>query len=579
MEFNFFLHQEAITINSTTMKTYSFILKTILAIVISTSVNAANTFKAKVEKATVYLNGAQLFSSHEVVLTQGVNEIIFEGVSPILQAPSLQASGKGSFTIMEVKYDAIYPDAVAISKPSSKKLKALQYVTDSITEVQLQLDEISDKMTALQTEKNILLGNRLIKGETKRDTLALFKDAMDYLRNRLNNLNAETYKLRREQNIRKQLLADLQDRQNNLSEIINQVEYNGEPAPQANHRVIVSVLAEQATAGSISINYFVAQAGWTPEYDLRADNNTNKLQLTHKARITQNTGVDWNNALLTLATGTPMQSTIKPDLAPAYLSFYNAYQREQNKKALDKKTPQSLTLYEAPATTASGNNLEVDDMKDASFSYDWTAVTENILNTEYEVKLKYNIPSDGQQHLVAIQTKDLKTNYNLSTVPKMDASAYLLAKITGWEDLNLIPGNSRIYFDGSYIGESYIDPNTTNDTLVLSMGRDKAIVIQRKKLKDKTKEKILLEEKTITVTYEIMIKNTKSVATELHIDDQIPLSADPSIVVKLAEGSKAKYNEETGQLEWDINLKPKETRKISFTYEVKIPKDKVIAGL
>jgi hypothetical protein len=111
------------------------------------------------------------------------------------------------------------------------------------------------------------------------------------------------------------------------------------------------------------------------------------------------------------------------------------------------------------------------------------------------------------------------------------------------------------------------------------MGRDKAIVIQRKKLKDKTKEKVLLEEKTISVTYEILVKNTKSVATELHLDDQIPLSSTPAIVVKLIESSKAKYDAETGKLAWDINLKPKETRKISFTYEVKIPKDKVIAGL
>lgn len=552
-------------------------LNTILALIITLNLKAANTFKAKVEKATVYLNGAQLFSSHDVVLTQGVNEIIFEGVSPVLQAPSLQASGKGNFTIMEVKFDAIYPESVATIKPSAKKLKALQLVGDSITEVQLQLDEITDKMAALQTEKNILLNNRLIKGETKRDTLNLFKDAMDYLRTRLNNLNAETYKLRREQNIRKQLLADLQERQSILSDVINQVENAGAPAPQANHRVIVTVLAEQATAGSVSINYFVAQAGWVPEYDLRADNNTNKLQLTHKARITQNTGVDWNNALLTLATGTPMQSTIKPDLEPAYLSFYIAYQKQEQKKYLEMDKPQALSLE----TTASGKGTAtvLDDAKDASYSYNWTTVAENLLNTEYDVKLRYNIPTDGQQHLVAIQTKDLKTNYNLSTVPKMDASAYLLAKITGWEDLNLIPGNSRIYFDGTYIGESYIDPNTTNDTLILSMGRDKGLVIQRKKLKDKTREKVLLEEKTISVTYEIMVKNTKSVATELHIDDQIPLSSNPAIVVKLIEGSKAKYNEETGQLEWDINLKPKETRKISFTYEVKIPKDKAIAGL
>lgn len=577
MEFKFLVHLAGITINSKIMKTYSFFLNTFLFLVLTIHLKAANTFKARVEKATVFLNGAQLFSSHEIVLTQGVNDIIFEGVSPFLQAPSLQASGKGNFTIMEVKFDAIYPEVMAAAKPSAKKLKALQVVGDSITEVQLQLDEIADKMAALQTEKNILLGNRLIKGETKRDTLGLFKDAMDYLRTRLNNLNTETYKLKREQNSRNQLLADLQERQTNLSEIINQVENNGVPAPQATHRVIVSVLAEQPTAGSISINYFVAQAGWTPEYDLRADNNTNKLQLTHKARITQNTGVDWNNALLTLATGTPMQSTIKPNLMPAYLSFYNAYQKEKSKKTLDKQAPKALSFNET--TTSTGASLDVDDVKDASFSYDWTSVSENILNTEYYVKLKYTIPADGKQHLVAIQTKDLKTNYNLSAVPKMDANAYLLAKITGWEELNLIPGNSRIYFDGSYIGESYIDPNITNDTLILSMGKDKGIVIQRKKLKDKTKEKVLLEEKTISVTYEITVKNTKSVATELHIDDQIPLSSTPAIVVKLIENSKAKYDVETGKLEWNLILKPKETRKISFTYEVKIPKDKVIAGL
>jgi uncharacterized protein (TIGR02231 family) len=561
------------------MKTNSFLIQTCLLLFFSFQLHAANTFKAKVDRATVYLNGAQLFSNHEVALIQGVNEIIFEGVSPLLQVPSLQASGKGNFTIMEVRFDAVYPEAVAVAKPSAKKLKSLQLVSDSIREISLQLDEIADKMSALQTEKNILLNNRLIKGETKRDTLNLFKDAMEYLRNRLSNLNAETYKLKREQNLKNQLRNELQERENQLSALINQVDNGGKPTPQANHRVIVSVLAEQPCAGSVSINYFVAEAGWTPEYDLRADNNTNKLQLTHKARITQNTGIDWSNALLTLATGTPMQSTIKPNLAPAYLSFYNAYQQMEKKKALSK-TPQSLSFNEATVCSVDkGNRYDLDDMKDAVASYDWTTVSENILNTEYEVKLRYNIPADGKQHLVAIQTKDLKTNYNLSSVPKLDASAYLLAKITGWEDLNLIPGNSRIYFDGTYIGESFIDPNTTNDTLELSMGRDRGIVVQRKKLKDKTKEKVLLEEKTISVTYEIMLKNTKSVAAELHIDDQIPLSSNPGIVVKLIDSSKAKYDVETGKLSWDINLKPKESRKISFTYEVKIPKDKMIAGI
>ena len=115
---------------------------------------------------------------------------------------------------MEVRFDAIYPEAIAVAKPSAKKVKSLQLIGDSITEITLQLDEIADKMSALQTEKNILLNNRLIKGETKRDTLNLFKDAMEYLRNRLSNLNAETYKLKREQNLKNQLLTELQEPQN-----------------------------------------------------------------------------------------------------------------------------------------------------------------------------------------------------------------------------------------------------------------------------------------------------------------------------------------------------------------------------
>lgn len=550
-------------------------LITLAIILLIAEYSFAHTIKAKaqVNKAMVYLNGAQLYSSQNITLTQGENTIIFEGVSPQIQVNSLQASGKGNFIIMDVKYDAIYPEQTAITKPNAKAIKALKLLNDSVINMQFEIDELNERLAALNSEKNILLNNRLMKGETKRDTLAMFKDAMEYLRLKLNNITSESFKIKRELNTKNDFLSNLNERLNEQQDIMNQLG-NLANAVQANHRVMVSVIADLPVAGSISINYFVANAGWTPEYDLRVDNSTGKILLTQKARLVQNTGVDWDNAELTLATGAPMQSTIKPNITPAYLSFYNAYKR-------DKATAEKKTLEQRPATlqsefsgTATGST-EIDALS----SMDFTSVIENMTQAEYEIKLKYSIPADGQEHLVAMQSKELKSEFNLSSVPKLDASAYLMAKITGWEELNLIAGRARIYFDGSYIGESYIDPNTTNDTLELSLGRDKGIAITRKRLKDKTKERILLEEKTISVSYEITVKNNKNKAVDLHIDDQIPLSTDPAIVIKLVESSKAKFNEETGLLEWNVNLKPKETRKISFTYEVKIPKDKAIAGL
>ena len=97
-------------------------------------------------------------------------------------------------------------------------------------------------------------------------------------------------------------------------------------------------------------------------------------------------------------------------------------------------------------------------------------------------KLKYNIPADGKEHMVVIQNTEVKADYNFSAVPKLDANAYLQARITDWSDLNLLPGISRIFFDNSFVGQSVIDPYITNDTMLLSLGKDKSIIMQRKKL-------------------------------------------------------------------------------------------------
>ena len=63
-----------------------------------------------------------------------------------------------------------------------------------------------------------------------------------------------------------------------------------------------------------------------------------------------------------------------------------------------------------------------------------------------------------------IQTKTMPSVYAYSIVPKLDPDAFLMARVTDWEDMNLMAGTARVYFDNSYIGESYINPRATNDT-------------------------------------------------------------------------------------------------------------------
>ncbi|MGZ4049562.1 MAG: DUF4139 domain-containing protein, partial [Bacteroidia bacterium] len=138
---------------------------------------------------------------------------------------------------------------------------------------------------------------------------------------------------------------------------------------------------------------------------------------------------------------------------------------------------------------------------------------------------------------------------------------------------------ANIYFDGTFVGESYIDPSSLSDTLDLTLGRDKNMVVTRMKQKDKTKEKLIGDDKVKTVTYEITVRNTKSSSSNFNLQDQIPVSQTKDVVVSLVESSGGEIDETTGIINWKFNIKPKETKKVTITYSVKYPKDRALAGL
>jgi len=65
----------------------------------------------------------------------------------------------------------------------------------------------------------------------------------------------------------------------------------------------------------------VPDAGWSPAYDLRADDITSPVKLTYKANVYQSTGVNWDNVNVKLSTINPNRSNVKPVLAPWYVDF------------------------------------------------------------------------------------------------------------------------------------------------------------------------------------------------------------------------------------------------------------------
>jgi len=200
-------------------------------------------------------------------------------------------------------------------------------------------------------------------------------------------------------------------------------------------------------------------------------------------------------------------------------------------------------------------------------------------NVEYDINLPYTIPSDGENHKVAVQNYELETDYYHYLLPRIDKQAYLVAKITDWGKLDLLPANANIYFEGTYVGETAINPSILQDTMEIALGKDRGIIIERVKDKDNVRNELIGSNIKKTIQYNIKLKNSKLQLCNLIIEDQLPISQNNEIIVKELELSNADYNKSNGILTWKTKLKSQESKTISFSYIVEYDKNKQLASV
>ena len=234
------------------------------------------------------------------------------------------------------------------------------------------------------------------------------------------------------------------------------------------------------------------------------------------------------------------------------------------------KNENAVALYGSMAA----NGAVVVTLKDGLDDY--VSVTDHALDVSYDIDIPYDVPSNGKQQIATLKETSIPAFYKFYSVPKLEKEVYLLAEVSEWEKLNLLPGEANIIFEGTYVGKSFIDPGSTSDTLNLTLGKDKRIQVKREKVTDFSSVKFLGTNKLQTITYDITVKNNKKDAVNLILKDQYPISTNKDIEVELLESSAAANNTEIGVLTWQTELAPGESKKFRISYSAKYPKGKVL---
>jgi hypothetical protein len=390
---------------------------------------------------------------------------------------------------------------------------------------------------------------------------------------------------------------------------------------------------------NLDISYITNSASWQPFYDLRAENITASIDLAYKAKVTQTTGIDWKKVKLTLSSGNPNQNNVAPLLQAWFLSYGKDKEFENRPNAnflntlqgqvgglnissfngqpggkssviirgagsINANTDPLYVINGIPSTAEEFRKISPTSIKDVKAikneealslygnrgnngvivittknMNDYTTIEEQELNVSFDIDIPYDILANGKAHSVSLKDIKIPATYKYYAAPKVEKEAFLLAELNDYAKYNLLPGEANIVFEGMYVGKTTINPNQTQNTLNLSMGRDKKISIKRERITDKSGTKFLSSYKEQTFTYDITVRNNKKEDINMLLKDQYPLSTDKEITVELLEKDGAKENEETGVLTWEIKLKPNETKKYRISYKVKYPKDKLIGNL
>jgi hypothetical protein len=232
---------------------------------------------------------------------------------------------------------------------------------------------------------------------------------------------------------------------------------------------------------------------------------------------------------------------------------------------LSKRKVKKFRTTNSPSFEDDENEKSLGDNK---ADYAQSQVVKKDLRMEYQIQSKMTIPTDGMDHRVQIDNFELNAFYEYHTAPKIDPAVFLAAQVTGWEKLNLLSGESNIYFDGTYIGKSYIDVNSTKDTLSFSFGKDSKVIVERTKVKDKSSKKVIGSRQKYEVTWEIRMRNNGGAAIPIIVKDQFPISTNNDIKVKNGEFGMAKWDEKTGILVWNLNLSLGGSQNLQFDYSV-----------
>ncbi len=367
---------------------------------------AQQSVNSKIDKVTLFLNGAFVERSAKVSLVNGKTELVFKGISPQIDKQSLQVKGEGNFTVLSVSHQL-----------GNLLDKAKQ---EEITKIEAQKVLVEDKikieknnLLVYKREEEMLLKNQVIGGTYAGMKANDLKEIIEFQRLRMQD--ALTKQLEIERNLRK-----LEDEVRKVNQQLTEINTSKDVTMS---EVVVTISTKENIANAtFLISYFVQNAGWTPTYDFRVEKLSEPIIITYKANVYQYSGEDWKDVKLSLSTANPRKNGVAPVLKNWFLGVRNDYSEYLN--SINAPINEAVTEVRGKVTAKNGG----DALQGIMINLKGTSLgTATDINGNYKI----NIPPNSTAKkvlifsMVGMNTQEVNISSNIINIEMEEDSKTL----------------------------------------------------------------------------------------------------------------------------------------------------------
>lgn len=515
--------------------------------------NNIPVFHAVLKEATVYYDGAELIHTADITLKPGEHVVRIDGLSPDIDEDSLKiGAGKG---ILVSSYNFVSETSENTDK---EKVQALKDELRKLQDRKRQLEaenrishEMRDLLADGMKQKTAPKENGSISLDELSESMDYYKAKCLEIENDLKKNDDEIEKCNKGSDSLREKLGEYEEERGYI--LLN----------------LASQTPDTEISCSIRITYCTDDASWTPYYNINVESIESPMKIISKAKVSQETGIDWKDVKLSLSSGAPVTGKSAPELRPWFL--------REKRKTVSYNAPLFERRAAAPmedVCMCEGGSPDRDGPIADHIPDDRLTVDDNALLVTYSIDIPYTIPGNGEEQIIDIRMQQAEADYHFCCIPKVDPACYLTADVINAEKLDLPAGKAVITYAGTYLGETEI--RDTETKLSLTLGTDKRLVVKREKIKDVSSQRSLLGS-TVTkmFLYKMTAVNNQKQPVRLTIKDQYPISTNKDIDIELLKETTTPSSEdkETGIVSWENRIAPGEEIVFRFGYSVKYPKD------